>query len=230
MRVLITRDEDGAKPYADFVRELGAEAVLFPLFDIRQTEHAVPDLTIMQGLVFTSAHAVHAFCRQVQGRHWPVYCVGPQTQAAAHQYGFEQIMPVPGTAGELAHSLKGKARGTLFYGRGKDIAFPLRETLAEANIPMVESILYEAVPRDAAPDFQPVDLALFFSDRAAQAFAGILHEKAAEMVIKRTKALSLGGGMVESLSILPWQSIEVAQSPDRAGMMALIEKNIVGYM
>lgn len=230
MRVLITRDDTGAKPYADLVASLGGEAVICPLLEIEPAATPLPVLPDNAAIIFTSVHGIESFCGLTSSRHWPVYVVGPQTADAARSHGFRDVRPGRGTAADLAHKIIAQKPAFTLYARGRDAAFPMHETLIQNHIPTEEVVLYDAVPVHRMNILQDIDIAVFFSTRAAQIFVDLAQEQGLKTAFSGTKALCLGGGMVEFLSTLDWQEISVAEAPDRASMMAMIERNIVGYM
>ncbi len=224
MRVLITRGIKEAQSYADHIQQQGSEAVIFPLYEVQSVEAAVDD-HVYDALVFTSAHAIHQFCALSPVRGLPVYVVGPQSEEIAREYEFQDVRRAAGTADDLA-ALLNDFPGRLLYGRGAEISYPLGEKLRAQGRDLQEIILYKTVPVQEAPLPQEVNLALFFSASAARIFVDFVQKQGVSHNFEQTKALCLGAGMVEFLTPLPWAAIEVADSPDRASMLALIDTNL----
>lgn len=225
MRVLITRGEADARPYADICTALGATPVHCPLYTIDYLHPPLPDMAACDALIFTSAHGIRAFAALTDRRDRSVYVVGPQSETVARAAGFTDVLSAGGSAEDLARLIP---PGRYFYGRGADIAHPLRERLAEKGGEVMESVLYRIEPVSCLPKFTPVDVALFFSTRAAQIFAQLVEKQELKENLARTKALCLGAGMLEFLKPLPWRALAVAPQPDRTGMTALIQTELAG--
>lgn len=225
MRVLITRPGSEARPYMEFVRTHGGEPVAYPLYRYESVAGAVPDLSKIEALVFTSARGIGEFCARCDERALPVYVVGPQSAAAAREAGFETIHSAPEGAADLVSVITHRQ---LFYGRGAEIAFPLADALRARGCAVREAVLYKTVPEQTILPLPGIDLAAFFSARACALFADMVKNQGLGAALSETKALCLGPGMVEFLSFLPWKAVCVAPRPDRAGMMSLIEEQITG--
>ncbi len=227
MRMLVTRPADRDDPYMALVRELGGEPVSYPLYKIEPLKTDV-DLAGIMALVFTSAHGAVSFAAQSSQRDLPVYAVGPQTADAARTAGFADTAYANGTAADLVRLIP-DGIGPVLYGRGAEISYPVADTLAARGISVKEVILYKTVPIEPLPPVPPADIVLFFSARTAQAFADMIVKQRVSDNLRQTKALCIGAGMVEFLRDLPWASVRVAEQPDRAGMTALIDDEMIGH-
>lgn len=225
MRVLVTRGDADAQPYADHIRARGAEPVIFPLYTVEPVVADMENLSPYDALTFTSAHAIHQFCALSSRRDVPVYAVGPQSAAVACGYGFSDVQYAAGTGTDLA-ALLNDSSGRLLYGRAEEISYPLGESLRAKGRDVQEIILYKTVPVIATALPLKIDMALFFSAGAARIFVDFVQKQGVSHNFEQTKALCLGAGMVEFLTPVPWAAIEVADSPDRAGMLALIDTNL----
>lgn len=226
MRVVVTRTPDDALPYMEHVRALGGEPVCFPLFTIEPVADTLPDLSGVRSLIFTSRYGVERFAALEPERRWPVFTVGPQTAQAARQAGFSDIYIAPeGYAYSMVDAIT-PDNAPLFYGRARDAAFPVAAALAEKGVEVRESILYAARRTALPPRWEGADIVLFFSARGARIFMEYVEKQGVSKELARTKALCLGAGMIESLSRVPWRAVEAAATPDRAGMLALLDKNM----
>ena len=113
--------------------------------------------------------------------------------------------------------------GRILYGRGEETAFPLAETLGAAGCAVSEIVLYRARAVKALPALGHFDAALFFSRRGVEIFHDIVEKQGLNANFSQIKALCLGEGMVEFLTLQGWQDIAVASSPDRHGMLTLMD-------
>ena len=219
---LITHSAGQPCPYTEFVQTHHAEAVYEPMLSPRPAGTALPDLSVYRSLVFTSAHAVKFFAAQTPRRDFQVFTVGDTTAAAAMAQGFEIIHSAAGDAHALQELLKVSDAGRTFYPRGQEIAHVLSG--------VDDHVVYRAVPgNDFSPAAQTVLVggqvraALFFSARGAQTFTRLVDEKGLKSALSGIKALCLSDAVLESLSVLPWQACHVSETPDRAGMLALLK-------
>ena len=182
VRVLMTRPEPGATQTARRLEAAGFTALLLPLTRIEALP--VPDLAIDVGCVaVTSANAIrHAppeLLRRLAAK--PCFAVGAATAAAARNAGFVTVIEGPGQAPAMAAEIVASAgKGTVAYlcGRGRLPLF--EEVLAQADIPVRPMETYDTLTQSYAPEAlrkafgdAPVEAALVYSLRAAQALANL---------------------------------------------------------
>lgn len=218
---LITRSEEGAAVYADAIRARGGEAVIEPMLRIEHIP-SLPDLSVYDGLIFTSVHAVDSFAAQSPRRDVAVFTVGDTTADHAREAGFKNVTSASGDARDLARLLERDAAGRLLYLRGADVAQEFDGIDAH--------VVYKAHPVESFTEFcagalrdGKIRTVLFFSARGGAAFAALCRQNGLEGAVSGIKALCISGAVLESVSVLPWKETHVAQHPSRDGMMALLD-------
>jgi uroporphyrinogen-III synthase len=222
--ILLTRPAAQAQPLAQALRAEGWAPIIWPLLRIEAVAQADP--AGAQAVVLTSANAA----AQTRAAAIPALCVGPATARAARAAGFADVRSADGDAAALAALAAATLRpqdGPLAFPRGAEVAGDLAGALRAAGFAVVETVVYRAVPADAAP--AEVDAALrggrvaaagFWSPRSAAAFAALaqpwrdgLHEATAAAISDAAAAPLAGIGFGRLL---------IAPSPDGDGMRAAI--------
>lgn len=190
-RIVVTRPPDAAAPFADRLRELGAEPVLLPTItirppqDTRPLDRALACLDQYDWVVFTSANAVeHVWKRletlelHLEAGGWPpIAAIGPATAGAlAERELAPTLVPDRHVAEALAEALM--ATGDL---RGRRVLLPqgnlarpaLADSLRAVGAAVDAPIAYENVRADVdrALLVQPIDAITFTSPSTAQNFA-----------------------------------------------------------
>lgn len=227
--VLITRPHEDAGSIAAKLASRGYQTTLQPFLKVVYKDAPLKGLSIYDGLVFTSANGVRAFCRNTLERDLPVWAVGEQTKAEAQKNGFQDITSGEGNVRTLENLLCEQAESkTLLYIRGKQISCPL------TRVHVTEIILYHTEKIEKIPDNCVQDIIrgkfshiLFYSKRTAESFVSALQNHAEferlKDGLKVTQALCLGDSMVQCLSVLPWQNIKVATEPNQGSLLALFD-------
>lgn len=223
--VLITRPEEEYAETAALVAALGYQPVACPMMAIETVEAHFDDADQFQGLVFTSAAAIPPFCEQCDVRDLPVYTVGDVTAARARAAGFTQVRSAGADLAALETLLAEEGLARLLHVSGMDVV----RALAVPGVTVERRVVYRAVLRTTLPEAARESLqhnqprvVLFYSARAAQAFADVVKNERLTHQLMSSKALCLADSMVESLRALPWRGIRVATRPDRDGMQALL--------
>ncbi len=224
----------GSEAYEEAVRTHG----LTPLTEsILRAEDLGADYVCVQGdaaLVFTSAQGVETFARHHTGRSMPAYAVGDNTMQALQAAGFTNVGSAQGDALDLAALLLEKAESfrskPLFYIRAEQISHDLRGILAQKNINLSEIIAYRMIEAEKlslkllhAVDKRDIKAVLFFSARGASNFCSLIQQYDRESLFKNVKALCIGPSVVQSVSVLPFSDVRTSLTPDRDGMLRLIE-------
>lgn len=222
--ILLTRPHDDQDDLPSVLQSMGYDVWIEPLSSIEPMAHAAVDISAYQTLLFTSRHAVtHLKHTGHKGLH--VLTVGAQTARAARQAGFSHVTAGLGRAEDLVPILRAHT-GPILYARGQDISFSF-----EAELPgrLTERVVYRA---PLVSDFsknglealqsQKIHTVLFFSRRTAAHFVTLVQKNRMETCIRGIKALCLGAPMVECLSVLPWQKIDVSPSSGRQDLLAML--------
>lgn len=229
-RVLVTRAQPGASQTATRLRALGHEAIIAPLLTIEPVQ-ANADVAGVQALLFTSANGVAAFSRATPDRALPAYCVGDATGEAARAEGFTDVRVAGGDVGALAAFVAASGRpdgGPLLHAAGADLAGDLKGALEAHGFTVDRRTFYRAAAAEALPvvvgaalaaDPPGIDIVLFHSARAAQAFARCAKPEAR---LNRITALCLSDAVVAAAQARDWRAAVAAQEPREAALLALV--------
>jgi uroporphyrinogen-III synthase len=234
--VLVTRPEPDGRAFAAAIEAAWPGAFdcwFLPLLQI-EPEKAPLSLEGVQGLLFTSANGVRAFAAATPVRDIPALCVGEGTAAAARAAGFA-AESAQGDAGALARLAAAgwlPGGGEYLHVRGRDTAGDLAGALGAEGIPVREVVLYDARPLAAVPQLLAealqagvFNLILVFSPRTARIFAGFAEDAATAgrgWALRRATALAISRAAAAPLEPLGFGAVAVAETPDRAGMLAAL--------
>ena len=200
---------------------------------VRFLDSAIPDPKRYQGVLATSANGVRALARLAPWRDLPVWAVGDASAREARSLGFVTVHSAAGDVAALAALVAqgvDPTRGPLLHVAASRLAGDLGGALAERGFTVEKAVLYETEP---AAEFSPaliealsaghISLALFFSPRTAATFARLAKNTGLGENFRRIKALALSAAVAEALFPLPWNSVEVAERPDQAALLALLD-------
>lgn len=232
--VVITRPIEDAQDYAAELQAEGFQTFIEPMLAIEPVAFDAADLLEYDGVLVTSANAVHAYQRGGGeiAPDIPVYCVGKHSAKAARDAGFQNVSSVDGVGVDLlAHvlALPNAASQRFLHICGRHVAFPLVERLCGEGVQSNALVVYDAVQTEKFTDrfFDAVragDIAAvtFFSKRTAEAFISLARESDSGSLLGSIKSLSISSPVVECVRVLPWRASYVSKTPDRAGMMQLL--------
>jgi uroporphyrinogen-III synthase len=203
-------------------------AVPAPVFAIEPLPVAI-DLDGVQGLAFTSAHAVATFAARGLATALPAWCVGPTTAAAARDAGLAAVS-ADGDAAALARLVADAWRpgaGAVLHLRGRHAAGDLAGRLREAGVCVREVVVYDQPVQPLPAEARAVlaggaDLLAFFSPRGARLFAA--EARAAGWPLGAATAISISAAADAGLEGLGIGRRIVAARPNRAGMLAAIAR------
>ena len=238
LTALITRPEEDARPLAEALAARGVATVIEPLLAIRPLPEAASDLAKdlagVQALLFTSANGARAFAELSPRRDIGVLAVGDATASAARGLGFTAVESAGGDVQGLARLVKQRlkpAGGPLLHAAGSAVAGDLAETLAADGFDLRRRMLYESATATAlSPETIAalkqgrIDLVLLFSPRTAVTFAELA--RAAAVDASELTALCLSPAVATAVSGLAWKKVEVAEKPDLASLLALVDKRL----
>ena len=203
------------------------------MLSIRYLDSTPPDRSRYQGVLATSANGIRALARLVSWRDLPVWAVGDASAREADSLGFVTVHRAAGDVATLADLVAGRAdpaAGPLLHVAAQHLAGDLAGALASRGFAVEKAVLYEAEP---AADLSPaliaalaegrLSVALFFSPRTAATFARLAEQRGIGESLRRIKALALSPAVAETLKPLPWGAVAVAERPDQAALLTLLD-------
>jgi len=233
-KILITRTESGDAELADAITAAGFEVLCEPMLSIEFLKGELPEIVDGDALIFTSSHGVQAFAQLSDGRDHPLYVVGRGTAEKACALGFERIMQAAGTVEELAGLIAQTPEKDLIspvYVRAEDISRDLKGILAKKGLNIAEFTAYKAVPAEKLSlnllkslDNREINAVMLFSNRGGRVFAELMEQYDRTVRLKSTRVLCISPTVLESVSVLPFQQSHIAKTPDREGMLDLLDR------
>jgi uroporphyrinogen III methyltransferase/synthase len=250
VRVLLTRDREGAREWIDALRDAGAEPRLAPMIELappsdpRPADAALAALDGYDALLFTSANAVRftaaraaALGIELSAFAGRVACVGPATAEAALRAGLAvHRMPVrrydaQGLLAELRESLAPAGRRFLL-----PCAEAARELLPEGLRAAGAHVDAPAVYRTLAPPegdagwrgwlaAGELDALVFASPSAARHFAERL-DAAERAAAGRCLVAAIGPHTAEALRSLALAPDVTAERPGGAELVAALSERV----
>lgn len=231
--VLLTRPEGDSYEIAQEIESLNYHVICEPFLKVIYDQVTLPDFKGYAGVIFTSANAVRAISKQIINFDIPVFCVGTQTYQTAVQAGFENAYNADGAVEDLVTLVREHTSTKPYlYIRGRDVSKDLKILMTDVQIE--EVIAYHT---DKVEEISPLtrqvimrgemgDI-LFFSKRTAEAFVDWVkndpQSASIAAALKHTRALCLGRPMVQSLSVITWKDIQVADQPTRPSIINLLK-------
>ncbi len=232
-KIVILRQPEDSTELADAVRAAGFEPLVEPVLDIVHLAADYSGIDEQTPLIFTSAHGVQALAAAYAGRANPVFAVGRNTADAAELAGFTKIETAAGTVEGLADLLSDPAHKALIspvYIRAEHVSRDLNGILAKNGIEIREIVGYQATPAQnlslsllQSLDKREINAVAFFSGRGAEVFAELIEQYGRTVRLKPVRALCISEHVVQSVSVLPFHQALLAETPDRYGMMKLVE-------
>lgn len=231
-RVMITRPRDAAAELAAGLEALGAEVLVCPTIAILPPEdwapldEALEHLCRYAWVLFTSRHAVTAFCDRLKERELPTTlqlgAVGAQTAKALVEFGLQvQLVAEPATAQALAEQLL--ARESL---RGAHVLFPrgnrardvLPSLLREAGAIVDDPIVYRTVSASNDP------LQLAGVDWIVLTSPSTWHELHAlgGAPLSGVRLAAIGPTTAEAIRLSGYEPACIADPPGLSGLLAAI--------
>jgi len=236
--VVITRPQPDANDYALELKAEGYQCLVEPMLRIDPMPFEIPNLSDYDGVLVTSANAVDCYRRGGAGvATVTVYCVGKHSAQAARDAGFDDVFSVDGTGADLLMhvlTLDDVKDKRFLHLCGRHIAFPIVGKLNEAGVAADMLVVYEAVQAAVfSDDFVrylrdgKIEVVTFFSKRTAEAFVDLVrenfNESESEALFSGIKSLSISTAVLECVRVLAWDASHVSDTPDRAGMLALLQ-------
>lgn len=222
--ILLTRPATQSRALAQTLAAEGWAPMIWPVLRIEPLARADP--AGAQAVLLTSANAA----AQTRPAAIPALCVGPATARAARAAGFSDVRSADGDAAALTALAVATLRphdGPLVFARGAEVAGDVAGALRETGFHVIETVVYRAVPADAAPP--DVDAALrcgrvaaagFWSPRSAAAFAALARPW--RDGLGATAAAAISDAAAAPLAGIGFGRLLIAPTPDGSGMCAAI--------
>ena len=238
--IVITRPQPDADDYAQELKTHGFDVLIEPMLEIVATDFQKPDLLNYDGLLITSAQAVRNY---VLGggdvaSEILVYCVGKYSAGASFEAGFSHVVSVDGTGQDLARYVLGlpNVQGKRFlHIRGEDIAYPIAKTIGYGGVNADDIIVYRAkAVQDFSTSFvsaikdDEIAAVLFFSKRTADNFLDLIKRNGLSEKLSAIKSLSISARVLECVRVHNWMKAYVSNSPDRSGVLRILQKLDLG--
>lgn len=238
MRALVTRPREDAEGVAAALRKRGIEVQIEPMIEIVPVPDARVVFAGVQAVLATSANGVRALAAASAERAVPLLAVGDATARAARAAGFSDVDSAGGdveTLAALARRRLDPGNGALLHVAGSVVAGDLTGVLKAAGFEIRRAVLYRAETRtevsptlDRALRDDLIDLSLFFSPRTAATFVTLVRRAGLDAACRRIVAVALSGAVAEDLAGLPWRAVRVAERPEQAAMLAVIDHELEG--
>ena len=221
--ILVVRPEPGLSATLQAAKELGLNAVGYPLFEICSVKWECPDPDQVDALLIGSANAFrHGGGALDSLTRKPVYAVGRATADAAREAGFP--VATIGTGG-LQGVLDDVPANTRFLRLAGAERVPL---VPPEGVTVETRIVYEAVPLElpeplrALQDLEPT--VLLHSAAAARQF----DSEAKRLALHRGQITLIAiGPRVASAAGKGWADIHVSHAPNDSTMLELAQSRCI---
>ena len=233
MRVLITRPEREATALAKALAERGHVAVIAPLFRLeilRPPADFAAALAACQAVLLSSANGARALAEAAEQRSKPILAVGDTTASTAEGLGFTDVVSASGDSAALAALVRQRldpGKGGLVHVSGVDVV----GEIAAAGFEIRRFTLYEAREAGAMPDSaraalqaRALDIATFFSPRAASLFARLVGGSGLAQSCRAVSAVAISPAAAEALKALPFKTTTAAARPTRQAVLDEIDR------
>ena len=236
MRVLVTRAQPAASRTAARLASLGHEAIIFPLFEIKDTSTEIPT-NPFAAYIFTSSNAIEV----LQERQWrpvnpdaQVFCVGEKTAQSASSLGFTHITHAQGGARKLAEKIicaNLPASSNILYFTTPDRSFDLKSHLAPYELNIENLDIYRAEPiqfnadefltsfNETAPD-----VILCYSKRSAEQLADLINSTKIECRLKDIRLIAISEQAIGNLSQYHWNQTNVSPVANEEAMFHILDQ------
>jgi uroporphyrinogen-III synthase len=213
--IVITRDVKQAKPFAEQLKNLGANVLLFPTIKISppddpdQIRKTLTDLSAFEWIIFTSSNAVRYFFKFINEKQnalqkIKIACVGNKTSEALEGFHLTpMIIPDIYTSHDLLDAiLKQDVKGKRILLPVSNLAGnELQEGLKIHGALVEQLVVYKNVPNTNSKNeliFEKIgnhriDCITFFSPSAVNTFADLIGEKGISLINTRKIKIAVIG-------------------------------------
>ncbi|UTP39568.1 uroporphyrinogen-III synthase [Phenylobacterium sp. LH3H17] len=226
-RIWITRAQPGAAATAARVRDMGHEAFVAPLLEMRTLPDAVIDLEGVGSLAFTSSNGVRAFAELTKDRSLRVFAVGQATAQAAKAVGFKRVLSADGDVAALAEGIavrRAELTGAVLHPGAAELAGDLAGVLARNGIEARQAVLYDTVAatldEKTLAALPGLDTALVHSPKAAEALAALLRAQP----LPQLRVLCLSKAVMKPLARAKVAARVFSPFPLEAALLNLIDR------
>jgi uroporphyrinogen-III synthase len=234
VRLLLTRPEPDAQRTATALRAQGHDVIIAPLLHIEPVADAQIGAGPWAAILITSAnaaHAVTAHTRVTPLRALPVFAVGRRSADAMAAAGFADVTSADGNVSDLARLVAARLQpaARLLYLAGEDRAGDLAGDLGARGFAVETAIIYRAVAATSLPPAAAqalasgIDGVLHFSRRSAEVFVDAARAAGVLESALQAAHFCLAAPMAEPLAQAGAADIRVAEHPNEAVLLALID-------
>ncbi|MGA8497513.1 MAG: uroporphyrinogen-III synthase [Xanthobacteraceae bacterium] len=234
MRLLLTRPEPDAQRTAAALRAQGHDVIAAPLLRIEPAADAQIGAGPWAAILITSANtapAVAANARMTELRALPVFAVGRRSAEAMGAAGFADVTSADGNVSDLARLVVARLQpaARLLYLAGEDRAGDLAGDLRAGGFAVETTVIYRAVAATSLPPAAAqalasgVDGVLHFSRRSAEVFIDAARAAGVLESALRAAHFCLSAPIAEPLVQAGAANIRVAERPNEAVLLALID-------
>lgn len=229
LAILVTRASPGAEETGARLRALGYTPILSPALTIAPLSPP-PELALedVGGILFTSANGVRAFETASSRRDLTAWCVGPATEAAAVEAGFNHIRCGHGDSDDLADLVLAAPPepGVLLHLANAAAAGQLVARLTAAGREARFQALYETGPATALTDealaafaSSRIAAVLVHSAKGAAGFAAL----AQGLDLTRVALVAVSEKSIAPVRDLGWRRVAIAEAPNETALLAALE-------
>ena len=234
--ILVTRPKEDAEDLITRLESRNLNPLLEPMLSITFLKGPVPNLVSVQGLLFTSANGVRAYCARGGGRSFSVFAVGDATAREAEASGFDAVESAAGNVDDLCKLVQMRCEpenGALFHAASSAIAGDLGSALGRAGFEYRREALYAAektqkLSQKCLEEFycERVKCALFYSPRTAQSFSALALGAGIVDECKQVSALCLSEAVALAAGNLPWGGLVIADAPSQDALLAALDMEL----
>jgi len=234
MRLLVTRAEQDAGPFADELRERGHEPVLQPLIELHALDFDAAALEDTDALIVTSGNTLRALeqAGAIGGlARFPIYCVGDATARRARHSGLQKPLAIEDTGEKLAAAIvDAAAPGTRFvHLAGEHLAFDIVGELTRHGMPSRSLAVYAM---EAAEAFKPevadmiergtLDGVTLLSPRTAEIYVSLCHRHRLAECAKKLAYFCISETVAHRLETLDACRVYISERPNRKALLDLV--------
>ena len=238
--IWITRPQADALRLATALSERGVSYCCYPLLDLELLAIDYSGVPEVGGLIVTSRNGLRGAIASSFPEPWwdlPLFAVGAATANLAFELGFKDVrfpdVAQGGGAASLVPFIKKSFEGTapLFFWRGEQLAFDLKQALAGETMSVVEGLSYRMNEVDGlAADFKEqlvngaISDVVLMSPRTAGAYQRLMGEARLEGLMKNLTHFCLSQAVADQLIGVPQEKIFTAPQPSQEALIDLFQR------